>query len=119
MPSDTTATSGIWLAATGVVDCSASTGTKISLPTAAASTSTAPQIKQTMPSQVLEQLHALFFAAADPGAQDARVLLRGMRERILQGCTLLFSAVFPRFAVPEHDFHWQLAEKVQAYLVDT
>ena len=72
-----------------------------------------------MPSQVLEQLHALFFAAANPGAQDARVLLRGMRERILQGCTLLFSAVFPRFAVPEHDFHWQLAEKVQAYLVDT
>lgn len=67
---------------------------------------------------MLEQLHTLFFAVGDPGAQDARVLLQGMRGRVLQGCTLLFSAVFPRFAVPEHDFHWQLAEKVRACSCD-
>ena len=60
----------------------------------------------------------MFFAVGDPGAQDARVLLQGMRGHVLQGCTLLFSAVFPRFAVPEHDFHWQLAEKVRACSCD-
>jgi hypothetical protein len=62
----------------------------------------------------LERLHEAFFAAGDPRAQDARTLLQGMRRHVLQGCTLLFSAVFPHSATPQHDFHWQLAEKVRA-----
>jgi len=68
------------------------------------------------PPQALESVHAAFFAAADPAAQDARTVLAGVRRRVLAGCRVVFSGVFPRTAVPQNDYHWRLAEKVGSLL---
>lgn len=62
--------------------------------------------------KVLERVHEAFFAAGDSGGRDTRALLQGVRQDVLAGCTLLFSALFPRSAVPQDDYYWQLAEKV-------
>lgn len=57
-------------------------------------------------------MHSALFSAADPHIQDTRDLLSAERRKVLAGCTIVFSGVFPRLAVPQDDFHWQFAEKV-------
>ncbi|KAF7154503.1 hypothetical protein RHSIM_Rhsim01G0035300 [Rhododendron simsii] len=67
--------------------------------------------------KVLKQIHSMFFDT-DPGAdladRDVRQVLKTVRRSVLNGCTVVFSRVFPtRFQAENHHL-WKMAEQLGA-----
>ncbi|KAE9462583.1 hypothetical protein C3L33_05490, partial [Rhododendron williamsianum] len=67
--------------------------------------------------KVLKQIHSMFFDS-EPGAdladRDVRQVLKTVRRSVLNGCTVVFSRVFPtRFQAENHHL-WKMAEQLGA-----
>ena len=66
-------------------------------------------------SQVIEKIHYEFFSKPRLHQVDVRDILAKEQRRVLNGCKLIFSRVFPQGEIQPH-LHplWQLAEQFGA-----
>ncbi|RLM94258.1 RNA polymerase II C-terminal domain phosphatase-like 4 [Panicum miliaceum] len=66
---------------------------------------------------VLKRIHAIFFdtaAQTDLSSQDVRQVIKTVRKKVLKGCKLVFSRVFPNNARPQEQMMWKMAEHLGA-----
>ena len=64
---------------------------------------------------VLREIHKEYFASGHPEHMDVREILRRRKKRVLLGCKICFSRVFPQGETnPENHPLWRLAEEFGA-----
>lgn len=67
--------------------------------------------------KVLKQIHSIFFDS-EPGTnlvdRDVRQVLKTVRRSVLNGCTVVFSRVFPTKFQAENHYLWKMAEQLGA-----
>ena len=64
---------------------------------------------------MLKEIHQEYFSHENPGQNDVREILKQKKKKVLVGCKICFSRVFPKGEEkPEHHPLWKVAEEFGA-----